>query len=93
MQYTIQLAAVIGTIGLLWLTLHALRRFRSTQNPGARVQIQQRLSIANGCQLVVVNWDGRELLIATGNQPCTLVASKLANEAPVRAEASGAWAH
>ena len=93
MEHAIQLAAVFGTIGLLWLTLQALRRYRAAERPGARMQVRQRLSIASGCQLVVVQWDGRELLIATGNQPCTVVASKSTNEAQVQTEASGAWAH
>lgn len=92
MHFTFQLAAIFGTIGLLWLTLHALRRFRLTQNAGARVQVQQRVPLANGCQLVVVNWDGRELLIATGNQPCTLVACKPAIAPQTHMEARGVWA-
>lgn len=92
MEHAIQLAAIVGTIGLLWLTLQALRRFRGAPQSGDRVQVRQRLAIANGCQLVVVQWDGRELLIATGNHPCTLVASKPAAEAQVHMEASGAWA-
>lgn len=93
MEYVIQFAAVLGTVGLLWLTLQMLRRFRSTQNNSHRVQIQQRVSIASGCQLVVVQWDGRELLLATGTQSCTLVASKAAAETQVSTETSGAWAH
>lgn len=93
MEQAIQLAAVAGTIGLLWLSLQALRRFRGVQKPGARVQVRQRVAIASGCQLVVVNWDGRELLIATGNQPCTLVASKAEDQVQAQPEASGAWAH
>ena len=93
MEHAFQLAAIIGTLGLLWLPLHGLRRFRGARNPGVRVQVRQRVSIANGCQLVVVHWDGRELLIATGSQPCTLVASKSAAEPCVQAEAGGAWAH
>jgi hypothetical protein len=93
MEHVIQVAAIIGTIGLLWLTLQALRRFRGVDRPGMRVHVRQRVTIANGCQLVVVEWDGRELLIATGNQPCTVVASKGLNELPVHGEVSGAWAH
>jgi hypothetical protein len=57
------------------------------------VQVQQRVAIANGCQLVVVNWDGQELLIATGSQACTLVAAKPASHPEVHAEVSGVWAH
>lgn len=93
MEHAIQVAAIFGTIGLLWLTLQALRRFRGVDSPGVRVHVRQRVTIASGCQLVVVEWDGRELLIATGNQPCTVVASKDLNEVQVQAEASGAWAH
>lgn len=93
MEHAIQVAAIFGTVGLLWLTLQALRRFRGTAIPAARVQVRQRVSIANGCQLVVVQWDGREMLIATGSQPCTVVASKPVNDAQVHAEVSSAWAH
>ncbi len=93
MEHAIQLAAIFGTIGLLWLTLQALRRFRGVERPGARVQVRQRVGIANGCQLVVVQWDGREMLIATGSQTCTVVASKPVDETQVQPEASGAWAH
>jgi hypothetical protein len=93
MEYGMQLAAVVGTVGLLWLTLQTLRRFRATQNQGHRVLVQQRVSIANGCQLVVVHWEGRDLLLATGTQSCSLVASKPATEIEANKEASGAWAH
>jgi len=93
MEYVIQVAAVLGTIGLLWLTLQALRRFRAVEQPGERVQVRQRVAIANGCQLVVVQWDGRELLIATGSQSCCVVASKAVSGSEVTAEANGAWAH
>ncbi|MBI2689765.1 MAG: flagellar biosynthetic protein FliO [Acidobacteria bacterium] len=92
MEYTIQFTAVAGTLGLLWLTLMGLRRLRGPENPRTRLQVRQRVSVANGCQLVVVEWDGRELLLATGTQSCSVVASKatLATETP--AEVSGAWA-
>lgn len=75
MEYAFQMAGAAGTLGLLWLTLQGLRRIRAGQ-PGPRVRVQQRVPIANGCQLVVVDWDGQELLIATGSQHCTVVATK-----------------
>jgi len=93
MEHAIQMAAIFGTIGLLWLTLQALKRFRGADRPGPRVQVKQRVTIANGCQLVVVDWDGREMLIATGSQPCTVVASKAAEISQEQREVSGAWAH
>jgi len=93
MEYAIQFVGVIGTIGLLWLTLQFLRRYRPASQSGPRVWVKQRINIASGCQLVVVDWDGREMLIATGSQACTVVASKTANEVQVRREVSGAWAH
>jgi hypothetical protein len=93
MGNAIQVAAIFGTIGLLWWTLQALRRFRGADRPGPRVQVRQRVTIANGCQLVVVDWDGREMLIATGTQACTVVASKNADEVQIQREVSGAWAH
>lgn len=92
MEFIIQLAAIVGVIGLLWLTLHTLRRFRAAPSSAARLQILQRVPVANGCHLLVVNWDGRELLIATGAQPCTLVAAKPANETSFPTEARSAWA-
>jgi hypothetical protein len=92
METTIQLAAIGGTLGLLWLLLQALRRFRGGDAPRGRVQVQQRIPLANGCQLVVIHWDGREMLLATGNHPCTLVASKPAGELQTHTEASGTWA-
>ena len=92
MQLVFQCAAIAGTLGLLWATLRALQRFRSEKLPAARVQIRQRVPVANGCQLVVVNWDGQDLLLATGTQACTLVAAKPAAAAPPPPEVSVAWA-
>jgi hypothetical protein len=93
METTLQLAAISGTLGLLWLTLQGLKRLRGTAAPRGRLQVQQRVSLANGCHLVVIEWDGREMLLATGNHPCTLVASKPAAELQPQTEVSGAWAH
>lgn len=93
MEYAIQLAAIFGTLGLLWLTLTALRRLRGTGDTDGRIQVRQRIALANGCQLTVIQWEGRELLLATGNQPCTVVASKPAAALQEHTEASGTWAH
>ena len=92
MEHLIRFAAILGTIGLLGLTLYGMRRFKGAQSPGARMRVQQRVTVANGCQLVVVHWDGQELLIATGSQPCSLVASKPATGERAALEARGAWA-
>lgn len=93
MEHALQAAAIFGTIGLLWLTLRALKKFRGADRPGSGVRVRQRVTIANGCQLVVVDWEGRELLIATGSQGCTVVASRSAEPIPEQREVSGAWAH
>lgn len=93
MEQLTQLAAIGGTISLLWLTLEGLRRLRSNNAATQRVQVQQRVSLANGCQLVVIQWDGREILLATGNHPCSVLAAKPATEAVVQAETGGVWAH
>lgn len=93
MEHAIQVAAIFGTIGLLWWTLQALRRFRGPDRPGPRVRVKQRVTIANGCQLVVIDWDGQEMLIATGNQACTVVASKSAEEGRIQREVTAVWAH
>lgn len=92
MEHLTQLAAISGTLILLWFTLQALKRLRVNNEPMNRVSVQQRVPLANGCQLVVVRWDDRELLLATGNHPCTVVASKPATIAAPQAEVSSAWA-
>ena len=93
MEQITQLAAIGGTLSLLWLTLEGLRRLRSSDGATQRVQVQQRISLANGCQLVVVQWDGREILLATGNHPCSVLATKPAPEPAVQVETGGVWAH
>ncbi|MBL8242487.1 MAG: hypothetical protein JNM66_33990 [Bryobacterales bacterium] len=93
MEYIVQLTAVVGTIGLLWLTLQALRRFRTGRIQCQRVLVQQRISVSNGCQLVVIRWDGQDMLLATGAQACTVVASKPTAETESPREVRGAWAH
>ncbi len=93
MEQLTQIAAIAGTLCLLWLTLEGLRRLRSN-NPGTqRVQVQQRVTLANGCQLVVIQWDGREILLATGNHPCSVLAAKPAPAPEVQVETGGVWAH
>jgi hypothetical protein len=87
MDNSFQLAAIAGTLGLLWFALTALRRFRGEQNTSPRVQVRQRVPVSNGCQLLLIEWDGQELLVATGGQPCTVMASK-----PVAVEARSTWA-
>jgi len=76
MEYLSPIFAIAGTLGLLWLILLALRRFRPSAAAGPGFQVRQRIPIANGCHLLVAHWDGQQLLIATGNQPCTLIASR-----------------
>jgi len=76
-----QLAGIAVTLGLLWATLTFLKRFRGTQAPVPRLQVQQRVQLAAGTQLVVVRWDGRELLLAAGAHSCTLIADKSLAEA------------
>lgn len=97
MEYGLQLAAVAVTIALLWITLQGLKRLQSRGQPRAGLRIAQRIPLANGCQLVAVHWDGQDLLIATGAQPCTLIASRpsAAPPPPVVSgtrEAASAWA-
>lgn len=93
MEYTLQFVAILGTLSLLWLTLQAIRRFRPQTAKGVRLEVRERVSLANGSQLVAVIWDGQELLVAIGSQPCTLIASKPADGARTPKEASAAWAH
>lgn len=93
MEQLTQVAAIAGTLCLLWLTLEGLRRLRSNQAGTQRVRVQQRVSLANGCQLVVIQWDGQEILLATGNHPCNVLAQKPATDAVVQVEVGGAWAH
>lgn len=91
MELALQIAAVIGVIGLLWLTLNTMRHLRAKGSNGPRLKIQQRISVANGCQLVIVRWDGQELLLATGAQNCTVVASKPIAESQAITEARSSW--
>lgn len=93
MEQLVQLSAVGGTLALLWLTLEGLRRLRINKGKPQRVLVQQRVSLVNGCQLVVIHWDGREILLAAGNQPCTVLADKALSEQATHAEAGGVWAH
>ena len=92
MEFITQLAAMLGTLGLLWFGLTALRRLRIGQGMGKPLQLRQRISIANGCQLVVVEWHGEELLIATGSHTCTLVAQHRVADSIARPETSASWA-
>ena len=36
METTLQMAAITGTLGLLWLTLQGLKRFRGAPTPRGR---------------------------------------------------------
>lgn len=81
MDSLFQLAGIAVTLGLLWGTLTLLKRFRGHQTPAARLHVQQRVPLAAGSQLIVVRWDGRELLLAAGSQSCTLLADKPLAEA------------
>jgi len=92
MEQVIQVAAILGVLGLLWLTLLALRRFRVAEPATPAIRIRQRIPIANGCHLLVVQWDGKDLLLAAGAQGCTVVASRAIPLAPPLAETRGAWA-
>lgn len=76
MEYASPIFAIAGTLGILWLILYALRRLRPSRIPGPGFHVLQRIPVANGCHLLVAQWDGQQLLIATGNQPCTLLASR-----------------
>jgi len=76
MEMTMQLAGVCGTLGLLWLTLTGMKKLRAGETGRGRLQVRQRVSLTSGCQLAVVEWDGREMLVATGSQACSVVASK-----------------
>ena len=93
MEQLLQTAAVGGTIALLWLTLEGLRRLRVSKGARNPVSVQQRISLVNGCQLVLVHWNGRELLLAAGNLPCTVLADKPLPTSGGAEEARGAWAH
>lgn len=92
MDAFIQFAAIFGTIGLLWLTLTGLKRIRGNAKPSAQITVQQRIPITGNCQLVVVHWDGQELLLSTGTQPCMLVSSKPIQPTRQDQEAQSAWA-
>ena len=76
-----QLAGIAVTLGLLWGTLTVLKRYRGAQSPVSRLHVQQRVPLAAGTQLIVVRWDGRELLLAAGAHSCTLIADKPLAEA------------
>ncbi len=92
MEFITQFAAVLGTLGLLWFALTTLRRLQNRNGTGRAVHVRQRIAIASGCQLVVVEWRGEEFLIASGNQVCNLVARhRVTNESPLE-ETRGAWA-
>ena len=93
MEQLLQLTAVAGTLGLLWLTLQGIRRLKGNGSQGNRLRVQQSVAIANGCHLVVVAWGGREMLLATGSHPCTVITSQSVVEPASEKEVSGAWAH
>jgi flagellar biogenesis protein FliO len=92
MEQVMQVGAIATSLGLLWLTLQALRRFRVAKTTTPAIQIRQRVSLDNRCQLVVVHWDGKDLLLAAGTQGCTVVATRAIPLAPPMAETRGAWA-
>lgn len=92
MEHLMQLAAVCGTLGMLAFTLSAFKRARGEAKTTARISVQQRIPLGNNCQLIVVHWDGRELLLTTGTQPCSLVASKPIAPPQSEAEVQSIWA-
>ena len=91
MEPILQLGAVCGVLGALWLGVLALKRRQGTLQQRGQLRVRQRVAISNNCQLVVVDWDGREMLIATGAQPCTLLTTRPA-ELPAP-EGERVWAH
>jgi hypothetical protein len=90
-QFT-QVGAIFAVLGLLWLTLQALRRYRTTEPGTPALRIHQRVSITNGCHLVVVRWDGQDLLLSAGSQGCTIVATRAVPLDPRPAVSKGACA-
>jgi flagellar biogenesis protein FliO len=80
MEFMNQLAAIGAVLSLLAGVSYLLRRAGLAKGGAPRLALAQRLSIGNGCQLVVVHWDGREILLATGTQNCTVLGTQPAAE-------------
>lgn len=91
MELITQFAVVLGTLALLWLALRALRGLRTESGTGKSVQVRQRISAGNGCQLIVLEWHGEEFLLALGNHSCSLVAQHRNWNQRTKEEVSGAW--
>lgn len=70
----VQLGIVAAVLGALWFTVQWLQR-RQQGATATRLTVQQRLAVSNQLQLLVVRWDGNELLLSAGGNECRLLAS------------------
>ena len=73
MDTPLPLLAIGGVLGVLWIGLHLLQRRQRLAGP-PRLSIEQRLPVSGQCHLILVRWDGRELLLASTSQSCQLIA-------------------
>jgi flagellar biogenesis protein FliO len=77
-----EIVSILGVLAALAVSGHLLKRFGRAGGPARRVSVEQRLPIANGCQLVLVRLDNQELLLATNGSSCTLLTTHVPLPAP-----------
>jgi len=69
----VELISVLAVLAALAASGHYLKRHARLTSPARRLSVEQRVSIANGCELVLVRLDKEELLLAAGASGCTLL--------------------
>ncbi len=77
-----EILSILAVLAALVISAHFLKRFGRTGGVARRVTVEQRIPIANGCQLVLVRLDNQELLLATSGTSCTLLTTHGASPAP-----------
>lgn len=82
MEGALELGILIAMTAALWLTANWLKQRRWGKGAVPAIEVRQRCALTSQCQLAVVIWDGREMLLAaTANQPCVVLASAPASPA------------
>ena len=77
-----EIVSILGVLAALVISGQLLKRFGRAGGTGKRISVEQRVPIANGCQLVLVRLDNQELLLATSGSSCTLLTTHAPLPAP-----------
>ena len=70
-----EIVGVVAVLAAFAAGAHFLKRAGRFAPKEKRLTVEQRLSIANGCLLVLVRHGNEELLLATSASGCTLLST------------------